>query len=83
MIYKNNKAKSCSRAPGIVARAYRTHRNSGYGYERHAELTEVPGTGMNAVQNLQKFFAGQNPGQIPRVRLVTTLQNTTFFICMR
>ena len=43
--------------PGIVARSYRTHRNSGrakkmlYPYPRYcgtgrAELTEVPGTGM-------------------------------------
>ena len=53
--------------PGIVARAYRTNRSSGQarikmlypypGYLWHGrtELTEVPGTGVNAVQNLQKF----------------------------
>ena len=35
--------------------AYRTHRSSGYGYERHKELTEVPGTGMKVLQNSQKF----------------------------
>ena len=27
-------------------------------FERHTELTEVPGTGVNALQNLQKFFVG-------------------------
>ena len=47
---------------GIVARAYRTHRSSGllrnvlYPYPgccgtRFTELTEVPGTGMNILQN--------------------------------
>ena len=29
--------------------------DSGYGYGRHTELTEVPGTGMDVVQNSQKF----------------------------
>ena len=42
--------------PGIE-RAYRAYRRSGYGYEC-TEVTEVPGTGMNALQNLQKFFVG-------------------------
>ena len=32
--------------------AYRTHRSSRYGYERRTDLTEVPGTGMNVIQNL-------------------------------
>ena len=52
--------------PGIVARAYRTHRSSGQVQERLyrfpgycgtrlTELTEVPGTGMNVVQNFLKF----------------------------
>ena len=52
--------------PGIVARAYRTHRSSGrvqnmlYPYPGYCgtgctELTEVPGTGMNVLQNSQKF----------------------------
>ena len=41
-----------------VARAYRAYRNSGYGHECRTELTEVPGTGMNVLQNLQKFFVG-------------------------
>ena len=35
--------------------AYITHRSSGHGHERHTELTEVPGTGMKVLQNLQKF----------------------------
>ena len=33
----------CTRTPGIVARAYRTYRSFGYGYERLTKLTEVPG----------------------------------------
>ena len=48
--------------PGIVARAYRTHRGSGrvrkvvYPYPGYCgtgctELTEVPGTGVNVLQN--------------------------------
>ena len=52
--------------PGIVARAYRNHRSSGqvhkmlYPYPAYCgsgrtELTEVPGTGMNVLQNSQKF----------------------------
>ena len=41
--------------PGIVAQAYRTHRRSRYGYERHTELTEVPGIGTEVVHSSQKF----------------------------
>ena len=52
--------------PGIVARAYITHRSCGrvqkmlYPYPGHSdtgrtELIEVPGTGMNVLQNSQKF----------------------------
>ena len=53
--------------PGVVALAYITHRSSGQvsyknavpvpGYLWHwrTELGEVPGTGMNVVQNLKKF----------------------------
>ena len=52
--------------PGIVTWAYRTHRSSGwvqktlYSYPvncvtERTELTEVPGTGMNVLQNFQKF----------------------------
>ena len=53
----------------------RTHRSSGYGYERLTELpeipgivarrtegTEVPGTGMNVLQNLHKFQVRVIPG---------------------
>ena len=40
----------------FVALAYGTSRSSGYAYERHTELPKVPGTGMNVLQNLQKFF---------------------------
>ena len=42
----------------FVSLAYRTSRNSRYGYDCRAELLEVPGTGMNVLQNLQKFFVG-------------------------
>ena len=35
--------------------AYRTHRTSEYGFECPTELTEVLGTGMNVLQNLDKF----------------------------
>ena len=42
----------------FVALAYRTSRSSGYGYECHTELPGVPGTGMNVLQNSQKFFVG-------------------------
>ena len=52
--------------PGIVARAYRTHRNSGraqimlYPYPEYCGtgrtgLTDVQGKGMNVRQNSQKF----------------------------
>ena len=52
--------------PGIVAQAYRTRRSServqnmmypysGYCCRGRTELPEVPGTGMNVVQNFQKF----------------------------
>ena len=42
----------------FVALAYRTSRSSGYGYEGRTELPEVPGSGMNVLQNLQIFFVG-------------------------
>ena len=45
-----------------VALAYRAYGSSGYGYESRTELTEIPGTGMNVLQNLQKFFVGYYPG---------------------
>ena len=58
--------QSFPRSSGIVAREYRTHRSSGrvrkvlYRYPGYcgtgcAELTEVPGTGMNVQHNQQKF----------------------------
>ena len=42
----------------FVALSYRTSRSSGYGYDCRTELPEVPRTGMNVLQNLQKFFVG-------------------------
>ena len=48
--------------PVFVARAYRTPKSSGYGYECRTELTEVSGTGMNVLHNLQKFFFRVMPG---------------------
>ena len=39
-------------------RMYRTSRSSRYGYECRTELPELPGTGMNVLRNLQKFFVG-------------------------
>ena len=42
----------------FVELAYRTSRSSGYGYKCHTEVPEVPGTGMNVLQNSQKFFVG-------------------------
>ena len=47
--------RELTQVPGIVARAYRTYRSSGYGYECPTELTEVPGTGMRVLENSQKF----------------------------
>ena len=48
----------------FVARAYRSYNSSGYGYEIQCrtELTEVPGTGMDVLQNLRNFFVGSYPG---------------------
>ena len=42
----------------LWARAYRTSIRFGYGYECRTELPEVPGTGINVLQNLQKFSVG-------------------------
>ena len=47
-----------------MALAYRTSRSSGYGYDCRTELQEVPGTGMNVLQNLQKFFVAVNTSGI-------------------
>ena len=38
-----------------MARAYRTHRRSGYGYKCPANLIEVPGTGMKVFRSFQKL----------------------------
>ena len=46
----------------FVALAYRTFRRSGYGCGGHTELPEVPGTGMNILQNSQMFFCRVIPG---------------------
>ena len=46
----------------FVALAYRTSRSSGYRYEFHTELPAVPGTGMNVLQNSQKFLYTVIPG---------------------
>ncbi len=51
-----------------VRKSYRTYRSSGYGYGSVTELTEVLGTGMNALQNLHKFFVGYRKAvPVPRV----------------
>ena len=57
--------------------SYRTYRSPGYGYECHTELTEVLGTGMEVLQNSQKFFARYYPGKTPEYCSARTLQNTT------
>ena len=44
--------------PGYLWHGHRAYRSFGYGYECRTELTEIPGTGMNVLQNLQKFFVG-------------------------
>ena len=46
----------------FVVLAYRTSRRSGYGCEGHTELPEVPGTGMNILQNPQMFFCREIAG---------------------
>ena len=64
--YWHGSVTELTEVPGIVARAYRTHRSSGrvqnmlypypgYGGTGGTELTQVPGTGMNVLQNPQKF----------------------------
>ena len=45
-----------------VGAAYKTYRISRNGYERHTYLTEVPGAGMNVLQNLHEFFVGNTRG---------------------
>ena len=48
----------------LVALAYRTSRSSGSGYECGIELPEIPGTGMNVLQNLyiSSLYGGKCPG---------------------
>ena len=64
--YGHGSDTELTEVPGIVARSYRTHRSSGrvqkmlYPYPGYCgtgrtELTEVPVTGMNILQNSQKF----------------------------
>ena len=50
--------------PGIVTRAYRFYRSSGYGYECRTQLAEVLCTGLDVVQNSQKFRVRVIPGKI-------------------
>ena len=51
----------------------------GYCDTGRTERTEVPGTGMNAIQNTQKFRTGtKHAVPVRRVLFVRTLQNTTF-----
>ena len=54
-----------SEVPGIVARAYRTHVRYKNDipvprvlWHLRTELPEVPGAGMNVLQNSQKLFVG-------------------------
>ena len=42
----------------IVAQSYGASRTSWYVHECRTERAEVLGTGMNVLQNLQKFFTG-------------------------
>ena len=76
--------------PGIVARAYRTHRSSGrvqnalYPYPGYCgtgctKLTEVPGTGMNVLQNLQNFGCGyESLTELPEVPGIVTWSYRTY-----
>ena len=67
--YGHGSVTEVTEVPGIVERAYRTHRNSGrvqnmlYPYPGYCgmgrtELTEIPGTSMNVLRNLLKLFVG-------------------------
>ena len=58
--------------------SYKTSRSFGYGYECRAELKEVQGTyecPTELTEVLRTVIPGVNT--IPRVRFVSTLQNTT------
>ena len=81
-----------SEVPGIVARAYRTHRSSGrvqkmlYPYPGYcgtgcAELTEVPHTNINVPQNPQKFGYGYEsltelPEEVPGMNVLQNLRKS-------
>ena len=60
--------KCCTRTPGIVARAYTTHRSFGYGYECPTELTS-PGYGYESLTELPEV-----PGIV--VRAYRTYRNS-------
>ena len=51
--------------PGYCDTGVQNLQKFGYGYECRPELTEVPGTGMDLVQNSQKFRVRVVPGKIP------------------
>ena len=77
--YQYESATKLPEFRGIVARAYKNHRGSGrvrnvlYPYPGYCgtectELTEVPGTGMNVLQNYQKFGYGYgNLTELPEI----------------
>ena len=44
--------------PRTDMEVYRTHRSFWYGYGSLTELTGVPGTGMDVLQNTHKFRVG-------------------------
>ena len=49
----------------LVVLTYRNSRIPWYGYECRTELREVPGTGTNVLQTLQKYLIGANtPGMV-------------------
>ena len=66
--YGYGNVKELTDVPGIVARAYRNHKFQAgikmlypypwYLWNGRTELTEVPGTGINVVQNSHMFFVG-------------------------
>ena len=65
--YEHGSVTELTEVPGIVARAYRTQKSSGwvqhilypyFGYcgTDRTELTEIPGTGMKVLLNFRKFW---------------------------
>ena len=61
-VWNNSQKTELTDVPGIVARAYRTHRSSGQVQKR---CTGTPGIVKRGVQNLQKFCVGYFPGIHP------------------